>query len=174
MIGPKPKNLIAALTEGVLSYLIYQSRCGMQSAYSEHLIYEPIVRIATYKNWKITNQFKLPKTENAKFPNKIDFVFESNDTQIAVEVKYLKNKRNNINVQKDIDKLTQFMSLDNDNNKIALLMITGRYTDELGNYIKSISEKGNYKAELNYQEIFHSQSSNTYWVSFIQIKNQIF
>ncbi len=60
-MGAKPKNLIKAISEGILGYMLYQSRCGIQEAYSEYLLYDPIVRISKDKNTK-------NKTEDGKPP----------------------------------------------------------------------------------------------------------
>ena len=75
MKGPKPRNLIVSLTEGLLGYLIYQSRCGLHEAYSEYLLYDPIVIIAKDKGWHIKSEFIVDTKLSKGDKKRIDFLF---------------------------------------------------------------------------------------------------
>ena len=86
MKGPKPRNLIVSLTEWLLGYLIYQSRCSLHESYIEYLLYAPLVRIAKDKGWHIKSEFVVDTKLSKGDKKRIDFLFSDkiNNTLIGL------------------------------------------------------------------------------------------
>jgi hypothetical protein len=55
MAKAKTKNTIVAISEGLLGKLLYNSKINIFEAYSEYMLYEPIVLIAN-RNWKVQSE----------------------------------------------------------------------------------------------------------------------
>lgn len=89
----KTKGLMISIADGLTGYMSYQARCGMSEAYSEYLLYDPIVRIVKDK-WKIRSEYSVIHTVGRGDDKRIDFFIESTDKKIvvALEVKWLPSK----------------------------------------------------------------------------------
>jgi hypothetical protein len=112
MAKAKIKNTIVAIGEGLLGKLLFNSKIDISEAYSEYMLYEPIVQIAN-RNWSVQSEVSvesLKKKGRGDNP-KIDFVLtdpENNNRCIALEVKYAKSVKSKISVDSDIRKLLAF------------------------------------------------------------------
>lgn len=112
MAKAKIKNTIVAIGEGLLGKLLFNSKIDISEAYSEYMLYEPIVQIAK-RNWKVESEVSvesLKKKGRGDNP-KIDFILtdrENNNRCIALEVKYAKGVKSKISVDSDIKKLLAF------------------------------------------------------------------
>ncbi len=91
----KTEALLHALSDGLTGYMTFESRCGMSQAYTEYLLYGPIVRIANHLDWRVESEWPHTKTNTAKVTRgdhqRIDFLFwhikESDAGWVAIEVK---------------------------------------------------------------------------------------
>jgi hypothetical protein len=171
MKGPKPRNLIVSLTEGLLGYLIYQSRCGLHEAYSEYLLYDPTVRIAKDKGWQIKSEFIVDTKLSKGDKKRIDFLFTDkiNNTLIGLEVKYLKNKNSLISIANDLEKLNSLQNHVEYNKMLCFIIIAGYYSDKCLNQITKLSEKHGHNKQVFTQEVFTGQFKRKYGVSSILI-----
>ena len=169
MKGPKPRNLIVSLTEGLLGYLIYQSRCGLHEAYSEYLLYDPIVRIAKDKGWHIKSEFVVDTKLSKGDKKRIDFLFTDkiNNTLIGLEVKYLKNKNSSLTIKNDIDKLNSLQNHVEYNKLLCFVIIAGYYSDRNLNQIIRLSEKHGKNKLFYTQELFTGQFKTKYGITSI-------
>jgi hypothetical protein len=80
----------------------------MNPAFSEYVLYEPIMRILTARGFKVECERECPGVQQpAKGDRKrIDFVVEGHSVHFALEVKWPKSRR--LDVARDLEKLEAF------------------------------------------------------------------
>lgn len=172
--GPKPKNLIAALSEGILGYILYQARCGIQDAYSEYLLYDPVVRISKDKNWKLKSEFTVEEIDGRGDNRKIDFLCTSgynSDIKVGIEIKYLKDSKSSLSVQNDSDKLLKLKNCVEYTKLYGFILIAGKHTDYNINIIERQKEK--YALEQYYKVEFTNQTNTRYGVTVLKVLEEI-
>ena len=47
------RSVVESLADALTAYLTLQARTGMSPAYSEYLLYDPIVRVCKSRRWEI-------------------------------------------------------------------------------------------------------------------------
>ncbi len=96
------------IKRGLCGYISYLSACGMKSAFSEYVLYEPILRILTARRFIVQCEFECPGIEHSKTGDKkrLDFYAVRDMTIFALEVKWVRGR--NPNLSKDYEKLTAF------------------------------------------------------------------
>ena len=100
-------HLIRALAEGLTGWMTFQARTGMSPAYSELLLYGPIVSMARNLRWKVEGQYRVEVSKKPGANRTIDFLLtdsQGND-RVAVEVKWAPDKRKRIVIGGDLEKL---------------------------------------------------------------------
>ncbi|WP_263831507.1 hypothetical protein [Salinibacter sp.] len=110
MSSRKAKALVVTASEGVTGYLTYVSRCGMSPAYSEYMLYGPVVRVAADKQWEVFSEEIAQQTSRSGDHYRIDFYFEAKEKEypslsVALEVKWIPNDRDEVSIEHDIEKL---------------------------------------------------------------------
>jgi len=124
----KADDLLRTLAEGLTAYMTFQSRCGMREAYTEYLLYEPILRIVKDKNWLAKTEFIAEVTEGWGDHKRIDFLLESQETEgdfIGIEVKWLPKRKRSLAVGNDIRKLENLEETLDYQNLHSYLVIAG-------------------------------------------------
>ncbi len=104
----RSRKLLEAIAETITAKLVMMSRTGVFSAYSEYLIYEPVVLVAKHLGWEVRCEHKLPKQIAGRGDHKrIDFLFYKEDKKLAVamEIKWPRKRCAKIPIAKDIEKL---------------------------------------------------------------------
>jgi|JI9StandDraft_1071089.scaffolds.fasta_scaffold99138_1 hypothetical protein len=140
------KKFIKSLSEGLMAYLLYLSKCRVSIAYSEYLFYEPFARMVNFKNeYSVKSEFPLKKVikkgKSKKGDHKkIDFVLfgtsnSDNEIQsvIAIEIKYTKvNNKKGLDIEKDIIKLKSFdKEYARENRKVEkYIFLIGEYSND--------------------------------------------
>lgn len=113
----RAQSLIRSISEALVAYLTYQSKCGLGEAYSEALIYDPILRVARHLDWDVRCEVpvKSKGEKNRGDHSRIDFMLidrRNRDVAIGLEVKFnkkrFKNNSRDIKIQPDFDKLHAF------------------------------------------------------------------
>lgn len=148
----EPTDVLFRVKRGLSGYISYLAACEMNQAFSEYMLYEPILRILTARGFSVTCEYPCP--ENAKKTGqrgnrdergdkrRIDFHVTSKNLNLdfAIEVKWVKRKQ--VDVKKDFDKLRLYHRHVKDSR--SFLCVFGRQK-----YIKNIvlrngnfSEKG--------------------------------
>ena len=105
----EPKNVLYRIKRGLAGYVSYLAACEMNEAFSEYVLYEPMLRILTARGYVVKCEYKcpkLPKEESGDF-KRLDFVATGHDQRIAIEAKWAKSKT--VNVKKDYEKLMAFV-----------------------------------------------------------------
>jgi len=118
-----------ALADALTAFMTLQAKQGMHEAYSEYLLYDPIVRVAMHRGWAVRSEVKLQKLTPKKGDNqRIDFVFSQKTprpSNVLLEVKYQKRLAKTVDVRHDLEKLK--MQLDREpRGTRALLVVAGR------------------------------------------------
>ncbi len=124
---PQPSDVLARIKIGLIGYVTYLAACRMNRAFSEYVLYEPILRILTARGFRVECEFVCPGIEHAAVGDKkkIDFYATKGDLKLAIEVKWAKSKKPK--VQKDILKLSAL--LDENPNALTLLCVFGEKDD---------------------------------------------
>lgn len=170
MAKAKIKNTIVAIGEGLLGKLLFNSKIDISEAYSEYMLYEPIVQIAK-RNWKVESEVSvesLKKKGRGDNP-KIDFILtdrEYNNRCIALEVKYAKGVKSKINVDSDIKKLLAFKNDMISKDTKAFLMI---FWKEHANRNKHLSRINNIKQKVYHEWDIETNLKQKYAVSVFEI-----
>jgi Holliday junction resolvase len=104
---PEPSDVLYRIKRGLAGYVSYLAACEMNEAFSEYILYEPIVRIMSARGYTVRSEVpcpgvKQPKTDDKK---KIDFVACRNkNLTCAMEVKWA--RRGKIKIDSDLEKLS--------------------------------------------------------------------
>ncbi len=176
MKGPKPRNLIVAISEGILGYMLYQSRCGIYEAYSEYLLYDPIVRISKDKNWKIESEFSVDSKKGKGDKQRIDFLFTSltdDNIKIGLEIKYLKYGNSSLDIKKDMIKINSLKNFVDYSILYGFIIIAGNHSDSNVKKINNLAD--NLKLKYYYNRTFDNQFKKNFGITVfkvIELKNK--
>ncbi|MBM3273145.1 hypothetical protein FJY94_07885 [Candidatus Kaiserbacteria bacterium] len=184
MAANKSSSLMRVLSDGLTGYLAYESRCGMNEAYSEYFLYSPIVRIANHRVWRVEAEWpylrgKAGRKQTVGDHKRIDFLFrlpsdlDSTDSPwLALEVKWIRRGTKRLNVKNDIDKLTEAIDLYQDKKLRAFLLIAGSHQiDETGKARLTVNLTGisNNTTRL-FSTCYQASMSTLYGVTVYEIK----
>lgn len=99
-------TVLDSICRGLVGYVSYLAPCGVSPAYSEYLLYEPILRIAKAKGFDVHCEFPVLRAGELGDCKRIDFDLRRPDARLGVEVKWIKNERPD--VTNDTDKLAWY------------------------------------------------------------------
>ena len=129
MATPLSKNLAAVdalyrVKRGISAYISYLAACEMNAAFSEYVLYEPILRILMARGFNVQCEYECPGIKQpAKGDKKrLDFFAVGNDIELGIEVKWVKSRKPCSTP--DIEKLRGFLSAKPQG--AALLCVFGR------------------------------------------------
>lgn len=124
--NPEPVDVLFRVKRGLVGYVSYLAACEMNQAFSEYVLYEPILRILSARGYAVECEYACPGVKQpAKGDRKrIDFRAVGHDLELAIEVKWVKSEKPN--VSRDLEKLKAFFA--ERPRAIALLCIFGRMT----------------------------------------------
>jgi hypothetical protein len=109
-VNPEPSNVLYRLKRGLSGYISYLAACEMNQAFSEYVLYEPILRILTARGYTVNCEFPCPGLTKdggrRGDQKKIDFDVRDHNSRFAVEVKW--GRSNRLNVRGDYDKLRSY------------------------------------------------------------------
>ncbi|MBI1938113.1 MAG: hypothetical protein HYS25_08295 [Ignavibacteriales bacterium] len=140
-IQQKNPELIDALfriKRGLCSYVSYLAACKMNSAFSEYILYEPVLRILNACGYKVECEYECPGIDQQGRGDKkrLDFYANGHSQKFAMEVKWAKSNR--LDVTRDLEKLSAFIEAEQ--NALGLLCVFGRKslieTIDLGSNLK--------------------------------------
>lgn len=170
--GPYTKNLFESISEGLLGYIMYLSRTGMHEAYSEYLLYDPIIRIAKDKNWIIKSEFPVDPKKTKGDKLRIDFLFKSENNPLNVvglEVKYLKTDEQIPDLENDCTKLESLNKYVEHESLKGFILIAGRLSEDKANDIHVYNDKY-IKSEHIYSSCYFSNQYHTnYGVAVFEV-----
>ncbi len=109
-------DILFRLKRGLAGYVSYLAACEMNQAFSEYLLYEPILRILTARGFNVQCEYPCPETSievatrqdshSRGDKRRIDFHARNASLQFVIEVKWIKDRY--LNVSNDAEKLRLF------------------------------------------------------------------
>ena len=121
-------NVLYRLKRGLSGYVSYLAACEMNQAFSEYILYEPILRILTARGYTVKCEFPCPglaKDGGGRGDKKkIDFHAEGHGLRFAIEVKWARNKQ--LDVKEDYIKLSSYYKHSHLNGAKSFLCVFGR------------------------------------------------
>lgn len=118
------RDVIYRIKRGLCGYVSYLAACEMNQAFSEYVLYEPMLRILTALNYEVECEYVCPgiKQPDRGDKKRLDFFASKNGSQFALEVKWITSSR--LSIEKDTEKLKAFASKKLD--AIAFLLLFGK------------------------------------------------
>ena len=122
--NPEPTDVLYRIKRGLAGYISYLAACEMNQAFSEYVLYEPILRILMARGFEVQCEYPCPGVEHAARGDKkrIDFYATGHSLELAIEVKWARSASPKIT--DDIAKLQSVLAVQP--NVIPLLCIFGR------------------------------------------------
>lgn len=117
-------NVLSRVKRGLSGYVSYLAACEMNAAFSEYVLYEPILRILTACGFSVRGEYECPGIAHPKRGDRkrLDFFASGYGLELAIEVKWAKSDRPKI--QGDVEKLQAVLAVKPE--AIALLCVFGR------------------------------------------------
>lgn len=88
----KLSDTLNRLQRGIVSYIGYLHACGMESSFSEYVLYEPALRILTHCGFVVQCEYPCPNIQHAKVGDKkrLDLyaTHAALNFDIAIEIKW--------------------------------------------------------------------------------------
>lgn len=105
---PEPMDVLFRIKRGLAGYVSYLAACEMDQAFSEYVLYEPILRILTARGFSVHCEYECPGMQQPVQGDRkrIDFRAVGHDLELAIEVKWAKSEKPN--VSRDVEKLQAF------------------------------------------------------------------
>ena len=107
-VNPEPTDVLYRVKRGLASYISYLAACEMNEAFSEYVLYEPLLRIMTARGYTVECEVECPGIEHAPTGDRrrLDFVARGHSLRLAIEVKWARSAKPDI--QRDIEKLAAY------------------------------------------------------------------
>jgi len=121
----EPQDVLYRIKRGLSAYVSYLAACQMNQAFSEYILYEPILRIFTARGYRVKCEYECPGIEHANRGDRkrIDFVAnKGHSLRIALEVKWANS--NSPDIRRDLVKLQAFLKSEPES--LSLLCVFGR------------------------------------------------
>lgn len=118
--------MLYRIKRGLSGYVSYLAACEMNASFSEYVLYEPILRILTARNYSVQCEVECPGvTQPAAGDRKrLDFLAIGHGLRFAVEVKWAKSR--SLDVANDHSKLAGFLKSSAGSGARAFLCVFGR------------------------------------------------
>lgn len=111
-LRPEPYEVLFRIQRGLAGYISYLAACDVNPAFSEYVLYEPILRILMARGYSVRCEFPCPGIPQPARGDrkKVDFEATKPSQRFALEVKWAKQQR--LNVANDYRKLVAFKNAD--------------------------------------------------------------
>jgi len=111
-VNTEPSGVLYRIKRGLSGYISYLAACEMNQAFSEYVLYEPILRILTARGYTVNIEFPCPGLTRAGGgrgdQKKIDFDAQGHKSRLALEIKWARSQR--LDVRADYAKLCSYHS----------------------------------------------------------------
>ena len=103
---PEPNDVLYRIKRGLAGYVSFLAACEMNEAFSEYVLYEPILRILTARGYAVQSEVLCPGIQQPKRGDKkkLDFVASREKLTCAIEVKWARHRR--MMIDGDLEKLS--------------------------------------------------------------------
>lgn len=113
----------------MVGHISYLAACEANVAFTEYLLYEPILRVLLIRNYDVQCEVScagfLPQEARGDH-KRIDFVAKKQGYHFALEVKWPRKRINTLDVKPDHEKLAAFKK--KNTNSQSFLCLFGRYS----------------------------------------------
>lgn len=137
-------NALYRIKRGLSGYISYLAACEMNQAFSEYVLYEPILRILTARHYSVSSESPCPGLGRAGGgrggQKKIDFVATGDSSRFAIEVKWARNRR--LDVRADHQKLSAYYTHVKDSRAFLCVFGTKSNIESISLRNGSFIEKG--------------------------------
>ena len=117
------KDVLYRIKRGLPGYVSYLAACEMNSAFSEYVLYEPILRILTARRYEVSSEVECPGYPLRRGDKKrLDFVAKCTNAHLAIEVKWLRQQKPKLDA--DIEKLRKYQTAHPDS--LAVICLFGK------------------------------------------------
>lgn len=126
-IRPEPYEVLFRIQRGLAGYISYLAACDVNTAFSEYVLYEPILRILMARGYSVRCEFPcpgIPKPPRGD-SKKVDFEATKVGYRFALEVKWARQQR--LSIANDYKKLVAFHQADSASR--SFLCVFGRVSD---------------------------------------------
>jgi hypothetical protein len=122
----EPANVLYRIKRGLSGYVSYLAACEMNESFSEYVLYEPMLRILTARNYSVECEVVCPGIPQPPTGDRkrLDFVANGHGLKLAVEVKWAESR--SIDARNDHSKLAAFLTSCGDPKGRAFLCVFGR------------------------------------------------
>lgn len=120
----QPADVFNRIKRGLCSYVSYLAACEMNQAFSEYVLYEPILRIFKSQGYQVICECECPGVQQPANGDKkrLDFAANRRNVNLALEVKWA--RRTAINIERDLEKLRAIAGLPG--RVMPILLVFGR------------------------------------------------
>ena len=127
MLSKTTVDVLYRVKRGLAGYVSYLAACEMNQAFSEYVLYEPILRILNGNGYAVQCEYECPGIEQPARGDKkrIDFFAIGKIDTLAIEVKWTKSSKPKI--AGDLTKLRAILK--QEPSVIPLLCLFGRKSD---------------------------------------------
>lgn len=86
-------SILNPICRGLVGHISYLAACSASEVYSEYLLYEPIMRIAQSKGYRVQCEYPVYKGQHGD-SKRIDFdlLHKDRKERLGIEVKWVKRK----------------------------------------------------------------------------------
>jgi hypothetical protein len=105
----EPLNVLYRIKRGLAGYISYLAACEMNEAFSEYVLYEPMLRILTARSYKVECEYPCPGVPRAPTGDwkKIDFDVTGHNLRFAIEAKWA--RETTLDAENDYTKLVAYL-----------------------------------------------------------------
>lgn len=120
-------DVLFRIKRGLAAYVSYLAACEMNQAFSEYVLYEPILRILTARGFAVECEYECPGIQHAAQGDRkrIDFHATGHGAELAIEVKWARKPA--VKIERDVEKLSAYLQSRPDGR--AFLCMFGRRSD---------------------------------------------
>ena len=124
---PEPYEVLFRVQRGLSGYISYLAACDVNTAFSEYVLYEPMLRVLMAQGYAVRCEYPCPGIAQPARGDrkKVDFEATKPGFRFALEVKWAKQKR--LDIENDRKKLKAFQRADPKSR--SFLCIFGRLSD---------------------------------------------
>lgn len=125
----EPFESLYRIQRALVGHISYLAACQANVAFTEYLLYEPILRVLLIRNYDVQCEVScagiLPQEARGDH-KRIDFVAKKQGYHFALEVKWPRKQINTLDVKPDHEKLAAFKK--KNTNSQSFLCLFGRYS----------------------------------------------
>jgi len=117
-------DVLYRVKRGLSAYVSYLAACEMNEAFSEYVLYEPLLRIMTARGYTVECEVECPGIQHAATGDRkrLDFVAHGHSLRFAIEVKWAQTTKPD--VRRDTEKLAAFVG--ENPTSLSFLCVFGR------------------------------------------------